>query len=85
MTPTIVVWHDAHADPSGGWVMPGDIDQRPYEVTSVGWLLPADGGGKPGHVTLAQSHGQIAGDPPEAWDHVLHVPCGMVVRMVVAR
>jgi len=72
----VVEWIDAHADPSGGWQT--ETDQRAYVVTSVGWLMPEDDGGKPGHVTLAQSIGRMEGDAPEAYDHVLHLPRDMV-------
>ena len=83
MTPVILHWVDAHADPSGGWVQVRDVDQRAYTVTSVGYLVPADEGGKPGHVSICQSVGRMDGDDePDALDSILHVPVGMVVRMV---
>jgi len=84
VTPVILHWVDAAADTAGGWVTPADLEQRPYVVRSVGFLIPTADGGKPGHVTLAQSVGAHQGDEndPDAYDHVLHVPAGMVVRMV---
>jgi hypothetical protein len=68
-----VVWHDAHADRSGGWVLPADIDADPYRVTSVGWRIEP----KVGHVSLAQSVGDDG-----AYDHVLHIPDGMVIEVI---
>jgi len=82
VTPVVVEWRDAHADPSGGWVEPHLIDQRSYTVTSVGFLLPEGEGGKPGHVSIAQSWGRMHGDPLEALDHVLHLPTAMVTSVV---
>jgi len=73
-----VEWWDAHADPSGGWHRAADTDQRGYLVTSIGWLLPPDEGGKPDHVTVAQSLGGMEGDEPDDFDHVLHVYAPMV-------
>jgi len=83
VTPVILHWTDAAADSSGGWCTVGSLEQRPYVVRSVGFLVPTDAGGKPGHVTLVQSIGCHQGDEadPDAYDHVLHVPVGMVVRM----
>jgi len=83
VTPIIVHWTDAHADPSGGWVQPGNVDQRAYTVTSIGWLMPQGEGGKPDHVSICQSRGVMAGDDDADLDHVLHVPCGMVTQLVV--
>jgi hypothetical protein len=40
----VVVWHDAHADRAGGWVLPADIDAEPYRVTSVGWRIDPKAG-----------------------------------------
>jgi len=82
MTPVVVEWRDAHADPAGTWVQPEHVDQRPYTVTSVGFLLPEGEGGKPGHVSIAQSWGRMHGDPLEALDHVLHLPTAMVTSVV---
>ena len=85
MTPVIVHWNDAHADSAGSWVEPHNVDQRPYLVRSVGWLVAEDAGGKPGHMTIAQSIGAFDADDVEALDHVLHIPVGMVclVRSVM--
>jgi hypothetical protein len=65
----VIVWRDAHADRSGGWVMPEHIDADPYRVTSIGWRIED----KPGHVSIAQSRGDDG-----ALDHVLHIPAAMV-------
>jgi len=70
--PLIVVkWMDAHADE--GWIDSDSLNPDPYEVTSVGIELTA----KKGHVTIAQSVGC------DIYDHVLHIPCGMVTEMYV--
>jgi hypothetical protein len=65
----LVEWDDAHADRSGGWVLPGDIEFNPYRVCSVGWRIEVDAD----HVSLVQSVGD-----DDACDHVLHIPAGMV-------
>lgn len=67
----VVKWMDAHAD--GGWIDPDSLNPDPYEVTSVGVELTS----KKGHVTIAQSLGY------EIYDHVLHIPCGMITEMYV--
>lgn len=66
----VVVWEDAHAESSSGWMHEADVSAEPYVVTSVGILLPAET--KPGHVSVCQSYayGFV--------DTVLHVPCAMV-------
>jgi hypothetical protein len=71
-TAIVVVWHDAHADRAGGWVLPADIDAEPYRVISVGWRIEP----KPGHVSLAQSIGDDG-----ALDHIIHIPDGMVMEV----
>lgn len=71
-TAIAVVWHDAHSDRSGGWVLPADIDDEPYRVTTVGWRIDP----KPGHVSLAQSIGDDG-----ALDHIIHIPDGMVMEV----
>ena len=71
-TAVVVVWHDAHADRSGGWVMPDAIDTDAYRVTSIGWRIDP----KPGHVSLAQSVGDDG-----ALDHIIHIPDGMVMEV----
>lgn len=68
----VVTWWDAHADRSGGWTLPENLDNDPYVVTSVGWRIDP----KPGHLSLAQSRGDDG-----ALDHVLHVPTGMIVEV----
>jgi hypothetical protein len=74
--PVIVTWLDAHADRSGGWCFPGDLDDKPYTVHSIGYLI--DPPPKADHVSIAQSVGD-----DEALDHVLHVPKGMVQSIAV--
>ena len=70
--PIVVVrWMDAHSD--GGWIDSDGLNPDPYEVTSVGIELAA----KTGHVTIAQSLGS------DIYDHVLHIPCGMVSEMYI--
>lgn len=65
----LVEWDDAHADRSGGWVLPADIEFTPYRVTTVGYRLEVDDC----HVSIVQSVGDDG-----ACDHVIHVPLGMV-------
>jgi len=72
-TKAIVVWHDAHAEPS--WVDLDDIDQEPLVVETCGWLLPE---AKNGHVVIAQS---ITNE--DGLDNVLCVPVNMVVSVRV--
>jgi len=66
----VVVWEDAHAESSSGWMHESEITTDAYVVTSVGILLPAET--KPGHVSICQSYayGFV--------DTILHVPCAMV-------
>lgn len=66
-----VKWLDAHGD--NGWSSPEDLDPDPYEVTSVGLELCS----KKGHVSIAQSIGV------DVYDHVLHIPAGMVKEIFV--
>ncbi len=54
-------------------MLPADIDADPYRVTSVGWRIEP----KVGHVSLAQSVGDDG-----AYDHVLHIPDGMVIEVI---
>ena len=70
----IVVWNDAHADISGSWVsIDDDVDVDPYQVVTVGIILDVDNGGKPGHVSVAQS---ITRD--RFVDYTIHIPDAMV-------
>lgn len=73
LTAVVVVWADAHAGPDR-WTPIEDLDDDgEYLVESCGWLVPVGDGGKPDHVTLAQSY-----TPDEHVDHVLHIPISMV-------
>ena len=79
MTPyplSMVVWRDAHADRTSSWCRLSDLDTDDYIVRSVGHVIA---GVKRGHVTLAQSVGDV-GDDPEL-DHVLHIPIAMVLEV----
>lgn len=74
----IVVWHDAHAIIDGSWTHLSELDDTdPYVVVSVGIILDEGRGGKPGHVSIAQSL-----TPDEFVDHVTHVPVAMVQRVM---
>lgn len=70
----LVIWHDAHADPSGTWTEKEDICRKPYVVESCGHLLE---GVKPNHVTLSQSRSH-----EEMYDSILHIPDAMVVDII---
>jgi len=78
LTPVLVEWADAHAGPEHWAALDSMEDDGEYIVRSIGWLLPADEGGKHDHVTLAQSI-----TPDHDVDHTLHIPVGMVRRLVV--
>jgi hypothetical protein len=67
----IVVWSDAHSEPT--WMDESEIDNDPYLVHSVGFKLRRC---KKGHLSIAQSvtdDGNI--------DHVIHIPKAMIVSM----
>ena len=72
----LVVWHDAHAETTSGWLEASEIDSEPCVVETVGWLLPD---AKPNHVVVVQS--VIAGD--DTLDGVLSIPVGMVVSVQI--
>lgn len=73
-------WHDAHAG-TDTWIHIEDAnDLSPYVVWSVGYLLEIGKGGKPGHVSVAQSWSE-----DDALDSVLHVPVEMVQRVFVLK
>lgn len=76
MSAVLVIWHDAHSG-SETWVNIKDLDKEPAIVETVGFILPTADGGKPGHITLFQSRIE------DALDHVLHIPHGMIQRIVV--
>lgn len=75
MSAVFVIWHDAHSG-SESWVNIKDLDKDPAIVETVGFILPTADGGKPGHITLFQSRTE------DALDHVLHIPHGMIQRIV---
>ena len=69
-----ITWHDAHAD-AWQWTEISEVGtDGPYVVLSAGWLLEDDNGGKPGHVSIAQSF-----TCDEHVDSVIHIPQAMVV------
>lgn len=73
-----VVWHDAHAG-TETWIHLDDAnhDVDPYVVVSIGFLLDEKRGGKPKHVSVAQSWSD-----DDAVDSVLHIPNAMVRSVV---
>lgn len=71
--PALITWRDAHAV-THTWTQVDELDDEPCIVRSVGWLLPNV---KSGHLVLAQSHIETAGDV----DHVLAIPAGMVIEV----
>jgi hypothetical protein len=75
MQAVLVIWHDAHSG-SESWINIKDLDKEPAIVDTVGFILPTAEGGKPGHITVFQSRTE------DAIDHVLHIPHGMVQRIV---
>lgn len=75
MRVVLVIWHDAHGD-ADSWTDIDDLgDDGPCVVSSAGLLLKTGRGGKPGHVSIAQS---ITSDG--SVDSVLHIPQAMVVE-----
>jgi hypothetical protein len=75
--PVYIVWHDAHAG-TETWVdLHTHKDVDPYVVRSTGWLLTDDLGGKPGHISIAQSWSD-----DDAVDSILHIPLAMVQEIV---
>ena len=72
-----VLWADAHAG-AGHWAELETEDMGEHLVLSVGLLVTEDNGGKPHHVTLAQSK-----SPDGFFDHVLYIPSGMVRKLSV--
>lgn len=74
MIAVCVVWADAHAG-EGAWAELDDNHDE-YLNTTVGMLISPDDGGKPGHVTVAQSK-----TPDDLFDHVIYIPVGMVRSM----
>lgn len=71
----VVKWADAHSGP-GHWAELDDDDKDEYLVQSIGFFIDTTQGGKPGHVTVAQSF-----TPDGDFDHVLYIPTAMVRTM----
>lgn len=67
-----VVWADAHAG-AGHWAELETEDMGEHLVTTVGLLVTEEQGGKPVHITVAQSK-----SPDGFYDHVIYIPTGMV-------
>lgn len=72
--PVVVAWHDAHAGHET-WLSIDDAhkDTEPYVVHSCGFLLTESTGGKPNHLSIAQSWSE-----DDALDSILHIPVAMV-------
>jgi hypothetical protein len=68
----VVVWADAHSG-AEHWAELDADDKSEYLVKSCGFIIETERGGKPEHITLAQSY-----TPDLDFDHVLHIPKGMV-------
>lgn len=78
--PIVVIWHDAHAG-SDTWVhLDNYKDDEPYVVNSIGWLIDEADGGKPGHITIAQSWSH-----DDAVDSILHIPVAMVQQVITLK
>ncbi len=71
----VVKWADAHSGP-GHWSELDPDDRDEYIVSTIGFVIDTTKGGKPGHVTVAQSY-----TPDDDFDHVLHIPSQMVRTM----
>jgi hypothetical protein len=67
----VVKWADAHSGP-GHW---GELDEDMGEhiVVTCGIHITEQDGGKPGHLTVAQSQ-----TPDDFYDHVIYIPTGMM-------
>ncbi len=67
----LIKWADAHAGP-GHW---GELDDDHNEhiVVTCGIHVSEQDGGKPGHITVAQSK-----TPDDFYDHVIYIPTGMM-------
>lgn len=68
----LVVWADAHSG-AGSWSALDTDDKDEFLNETVGMLVTEEQGGKPNHVTVAQSVTQ-EGD----YDHVLYILNSMV-------
>jgi hypothetical protein len=71
----VVKWADAHQGP-GHWCTLDEDDKDEHIVATCGLLIPEDDGGKPKHLTIAQSQ-----SPDGFVDHVIYIPQGMVRSM----
>lgn len=71
----LVVWADAHAG-AGHWAELDTEDLDEHLVHSVGMLVSEADGGKPKHITLAQSK-----SPDGFFDHVIYIPKEMMREM----
>ncbi len=72
----LIVWADAHAG-EGHWDTLDPEDKEEHLVQTVGMLISENDGGKPNHSTIAQSK-----SPDGFYDHVIHIPRGMVRSVV---
>jgi hypothetical protein len=78
--PILIIWHDAHAG-TDTWVnLDNYKDPDPYVVNSIGWLLDENLGGKPNHITIAQSWSD-----DDAVDSILHIPIAMVQQVITLK
>ena len=68
----LVLWADAHAG-EGHWDTLDPDDKDEHIVHTCGILVSEIDGGKPNHMTIAQSK-----SPDDYFDHVIHIPQGMV-------
>lgn len=71
----LVKWADAHQGP-GHWCTLDEDDDDEHIVVTCGLLISEDDGGKPKHLTVAQSQ-----SPDGFVDHVIYIPQGMVRSM----
>jgi hypothetical protein len=67
----LIVWADAHAG-EGHWDTLDPDDKDEHLVRTVGMLVSEQDGGKPNHLTIAQSK-----SPDGFYDHVIHIPVAM--------
>ncbi len=68
----LIVWADAHAG-EGHWDTLDPDDKDEHLVATVGMLVAEQDGGKPKHLTVAQSK-----SPDGFFDHVIHIPSAMM-------
>ena len=66
-----ITWADAHAG-EGHWSLLEETDTGEHIVQTVGFLIPTSEGGKPEHMTIAQSM-----SPDGFVDHVIFIPVAM--------